>query len=113
MTITPISSNAGVQQQRVRLFCKGGDVEGKLVTLGKIVTKGEILVVEGGGVEHNLLAQVEVEEGQGWRHVEPRVRGKVKGRKCGLRQVWRGTRWEQARQVNQERVFFDYSYLQL
>ena len=72
LTITPISSNAGVQQQRVRLFCKGGDVEGKLVTLGKIVTKGEILVVEGGGVEHNLLAQVEVEEGQGWRHVEPR-----------------------------------------
>ena len=64
LTITSIScsANTGLQQQRVRLFGKGRDVEGKLVVEGKV------LVVEGGDVEHNLLAQVEVEEGQGWRH---------------------------------------------
>ena len=47
MTITSIScsANTGLQQQRVRLFGKGRDVEGKLVVEGKV------LVVEGGDVE--------------------------------------------------------------
>ena len=78
LTSTSIScsANTGLQQQRVRLFGKGRDVEGKLVVEGKV------LVVEGGDVEHNLLAQVEVEESQGWRHVEPRggISSRVSGR---------------------------------
>ena len=65
MTITSIScgTNAGLQQQGVCFFSKGGDVEGELVAQDKV------LVVEGRDVEGNLLAQVEVKEGQGWRHV--------------------------------------------
>ena len=60
--ITSIScnANAGLQQQHVCLFSKLRYIEGNIVAEGKVVVAD---------VEPDLLAQVEVEEGQGWRHV--------------------------------------------
>jgi len=74
MPITSISGTANpvFQQQQVCLLGKVGDIDGKLLA------EGEVLVVEGRDVEEELVAQVEVEEGQGWRHaVVPELGGGI------------------------------------
>ena len=54
------SANAGLQQQYVCLFSKRGDIERIFVTL--------IKAIKGRDVEGQVLAEVQVEEGQGWGH---------------------------------------------
>ena len=54
------SANAGLQQQCVCLLSKRGDIERIFVTL--------IKAIKGRDVEGQVLAEVQVEEGQGWGH---------------------------------------------
>ena len=54
------SANAGLQQQHVCLLSKRGDIERIVVTSTK--------ALKGRDVEGQVLAEVQVEEGQGWGH---------------------------------------------